>query len=93
MSISSMTGFARGDGSTEGLNWVWEARSVNGRGLDVRLRVPPGFDAVEAAARDILSKRVSRGIPAIERAKVRAAGNTHPGLLTAQLLYELTGVA
>lgn len=46
-----------------------------------------------AAGNSAEAKRVSRGIPAIERAKVRAAGNTHPGLLTAQLLYELTGVA
>ena len=75
MAISSMTGFARGDGSTEGLNWVWEARSVNGRGLDVRLRVPPGFDAVEAAARDILSKRVTRGSVTLTLTTERQVGS------------------
>ena len=61
MSISSMTGFARQDGSGEGLAWAWEARSVNGRGLDIRLRLPPGFDAIDAAVRETVTKRISRG--------------------------------
>ena len=74
MPISSMTGFARGDGSADSLSWVWEARSVNGRGLDVRLRVPPGYDAVEAAARDILSKRITRGSVTLTLTTERPAG-------------------
>ena len=61
MSISSMTGFSRIDGAAEGLTWAWEARSVNGRGLDIRLRVPPGYDAVEAPVREAITKRCSRG--------------------------------
>jgi uncharacterized protein (TIGR00255 family) len=61
MTISSMTGFARTDGSADGLTWIWEARSVNGRGLDVRLRLPPGYEALEVAARDAVSKRFARG--------------------------------
>jgi len=61
MTISSMTGFARADGSTDGLNWIWEARSVNGRGLDIRLRLPPGYEALEIPARDAVSKRFARG--------------------------------
>ena len=69
-----MTGFARGDGSADSLSWVWEARSVNGRGLDVRLRVPPGYDAVEAAARDILSKRITRGSVTLTLTTERPAG-------------------
>ena len=56
-----MTGFARQDGAGEGLAWVWEARSVNGRGLDIRLRLPPGFDAIDAAVREAVTKRISRG--------------------------------
>ena len=39
-----MTGFAEAHGSREGARWRWEAKSVNGRGLDLRLRLPPGFD-------------------------------------------------
>jgi uncharacterized protein (TIGR00255 family) len=65
MTISSMTGFARIDGSTEGLSWTWEARSVNGRGLDVRLRLPPGYEALEVAAREAVAKRFARGNIAI----------------------------
>lgn len=61
MTISSMTGFARADGSANGLSWIWEARSVNGRGLDVRLRLPPGYEALEIPARDAVAKRFTRG--------------------------------
>ncbi len=56
-----MTGFGRQDGAGEGLAWVWEARSVNGRGLDIRLRLPPGFDAIDAVVREAVAKRMSRG--------------------------------
>jgi uncharacterized protein (TIGR00255 family) len=59
--LASMTGFARASGSIEGLAWAWELRSVNGRGLDVRLRLPPGFDAQEAALRDDAAKHLKRG--------------------------------
>ncbi|WP_407520202.1 YicC/YloC family endoribonuclease [Methylobacterium oryzisoli] len=61
MSIASMTGFAREAGTTGAVQWAWEVRSVNGRGLDVRLRVPPGFDAVGEEARAQVQKRLSRG--------------------------------
>lgn len=61
MTISSMTGFARADGSTDGLSWIWETRSVNGRGLDVRLRLPPGYEALEIPAREAVAKRFARG--------------------------------
>ena len=54
MGISSMTGFARADGAADGLAWTWELRSVNGRGLDVRLRLAPGYDAIEAAVRIVI---------------------------------------
>lgn len=56
-----MTGFSRLDGTTDGLTWTWEARSVNGRGLDVRLRLPPGYEAVEVPAREAVAKRFARG--------------------------------
>jgi uncharacterized protein YicC (UPF0701 family) len=51
-----MTGFARTDGSGEGHRWTWEVRSVNGKGLDVRLRLPPGFEFVEFPARERIAK-------------------------------------
>ncbi|MDR6292819.1 uncharacterized protein (TIGR00255 family) [Inquilinus ginsengisoli] len=59
--LSSMTGFARREGGVDGLSWVWEARSVNGKSLDLRLRTPTGFERLEAAARIELAKRFRRG--------------------------------
>ncbi|MEP6831139.1 MAG: DUF1732 domain-containing protein, partial [Rhizomicrobium sp.] len=61
MSIVSMTGFAESAGSHEGLRWRWEAKSVNGRGLDLRLRTPPGFDSLEQPARMLATERFRRG--------------------------------
>jgi uncharacterized protein (TIGR00255 family) len=59
--IASMTGFARSAGTTGAVQWLWEIRSVNGRGLDIRVRVPNGFDAAGEAARAALSKALARG--------------------------------
>ena len=56
-----MTGFARSDGSLSGTRWAWELRSVNGKGLDIRLRLPPGHDGVEPRARELFAARLSRG--------------------------------
>ena len=46
-----MTGFARGHGVAGPYAWSWEIKSVNAKGLDLRLRLPPGWDAVEVPAR------------------------------------------
>jgi len=56
-----MTGFSRAAEVEEGCVWAWEAKSVNGKGLDVRLRMPRGFDALEVLARDLVGKRFKRG--------------------------------
>lgn len=56
-----MTGFARADGVTDLCAWAWEAKSVNGKGLDVRVRLPKGFDALEAPVRDEIAARFKRG--------------------------------
>jgi len=56
-----MTGFARADGAGLGCRWSWELRSVNGKGLDLRLRAPAGFDDLEAALRERAAARFSRG--------------------------------
>ena len=61
MSLVSMTGFAEGRGGRETARWRWEARSVNGRGLELRLRLPPGFEAIEPAARTLAASRFKRG--------------------------------
>jgi len=59
--ISSMTGFARAEGEAVGISWVWELKSVNGRSLDLRLRLPPGFDSVESQLRTAMTPRFRRG--------------------------------
>ena len=61
MSLQSMTGFARLDGRTGRHQWAWELRSVNGKGLDLRLRLPQGSERIESEVRRIASIRMSRG--------------------------------
>jgi uncharacterized protein (TIGR00255 family) len=61
MTISGMTGFARAEGEYSGQRWIWELKSVNGRGLDLKLRTPQGFDALEPAARAAASAKFKRG--------------------------------
>ncbi len=61
MSLVSMTGFAEAPGAYGTLRWRWEVKSVNGRGLDLRLRLPPGFESVEPAARTLAAERFRRG--------------------------------
>jgi uncharacterized protein (TIGR00255 family) len=59
--IASMTGYARAQGSDDRRRWVWEARSVNGRNLEIRCRVPQGFDRLENPARTAVGGRLKRG--------------------------------
>jgi len=62
MTLASMTGFSRESGTLpDGASFVWELRSVNGRGLDLRLRLPNGLDALEPALREAAAKRLKRG--------------------------------
>ena len=61
MALSSMTGFARGQGGTGSYAWAWELKSVNSKGLDLKLRLPPGWDAIEPAVRARASEVLSRG--------------------------------
>lgn len=61
MSVTSMTGFARVDGAAAGYTWVWEVKSVNSKGLDLRFRLPHGFDHIEAAARKLGGEKFARG--------------------------------
>ena len=61
MALSSMTGFATSSGEKDGLHWQWEIKSVNGKALDLRCRLPSGFEALEATARSILAQHIKRG--------------------------------
>jgi len=56
-----MTGFARAEGGVAGFAWAWEVRSVNGRGLDLRFRLPAGWDSLEPTLREAAGKRLKRG--------------------------------
>ena len=59
--INSMTGFASGKGSAENWSWSWDLRSVNARGMDIRLRLPDWIDGLEIAVRNAIKKYVARG--------------------------------
>jgi uncharacterized protein (TIGR00255 family) len=61
MALSSMTGFARAQGASGAYAWAWELKSVNAKGFDLRLRLPPGWDAVEAPVRSRAAEALSRG--------------------------------
>ncbi len=69
MTLASMTGFARSEGpgappigeAGTVWSWAWELRSVNGRGLELRFRLPSGFDALEPQLRELAGKRLKRG--------------------------------
>jgi uncharacterized protein (TIGR00255 family) len=59
--LISMTGFAESRGVRANLRWRWEAKSVNGRGLDLRFRTPMGYEGLEVGARTLASERFKRG--------------------------------
>ncbi|NIZ03352.1 YicC/YloC family endoribonuclease [Thalassospira lucentensis] len=92
MTVSSMTGFARTDGAADGFGWTWELRSVNGKGLDVRVRLNGGFERLEAKVRDAVSKRFKRGNIGVTLNVVRAAeGGSYQ--VNRELLTELVSIA
>lgn len=61
MPLQSMTGFARIEGFNEIANWAWEIRSLNGKGLDFRLRIPSGNDALQPQIRKLVAGHFKRG--------------------------------
>jgi uncharacterized protein (TIGR00255 family) len=73
LSIASMTGFARAEGSQDGFSWVWEVKSVNSKALDLRLRLPSGFDHLEPHLRNSLAARIKRGNISVNLSVARGA--------------------
>jgi uncharacterized protein (TIGR00255 family) len=61
MALSSMTGFARSHGTSGPYAFEWELKSVNAKGFDLRMRLPPGWDEVEPLARKRAAEALSRG--------------------------------
>jgi uncharacterized protein (TIGR00255 family) len=85
MTLKSMTGFARADGVHGDTSWHWEARSVNGRNLDLRVRLPAGFDALEIKARSLAQEKLARGNCTINLWVKREAGQMEIRLSEAAL--------
>jgi len=86
----SMTGFASTKGQGLGYAWVWDIRSVNGKGLDLRLRVPDWIEGLEAALRAELGRALARGNVSLTLKVLREAGEAealavHPGVLAGVL--------
>ncbi len=75
MALNSMTGFGRADGSLDAVLWFWEIRSVNGRGLDVRTRLPAGYESLDPMVRGIISKSLQRGNVSVNLNLRREAAN------------------
>jgi uncharacterized protein (TIGR00255 family) len=96
MALSSMTGFARGHGVSGAYSWAWELKSVNAKGLDLRLRLPPGWDAVEGPARasaaQVLARGTVYGTLAAERQGVAPVVRVNEPVLNA-VLAALKGLA
>lgn len=90
--LQSMTGFARADGAVPGWRWTWEIRSVNGKGLDIRFRPPPGFDHFEPAVRERAGKRFSRGNLQVGLAVQRDGGSGQVRINEAMLDALLPGL-
>ena len=85
MAVRSMTGFARVDGHDQAVTWYWEVRSVNGRGLDVRLRLPLGGEGLEEPARKLAGERLTRGNVTIQLTQRRSEAASRIVVNTAAL--------
>ena len=89
--ITSMTGFARRDGGLGGLNWTWEVRSVNARGLDVRVRLQGGYERLEPQVRGAVARHARRGAVGLVLSVVRP-GAQGVWRVNESLLRELAGL-
>ena len=76
MALASMTGFARQAGQSGAWTWAWEVKTVNAKGFDLRLRLPPGFDSLEPAVRADVPKQLARGTCFASLAAQRAGAGT-----------------
>jgi uncharacterized protein (TIGR00255 family) len=83
--VNSMTGFAALKGAGHGASWAWEVRSVNARGLDLRLRLPEGLDDLEITVRKAFSEKLTRGNVSLGLRLQSNAANAAAGLVSDQL--------
>src|SRR5690606_37248280 len=92
MSLQSMTGFGRAAGEHNGAVFVWELKSVNGKGLEVRLRLPAGLERLEQAVRPAIQKRFSRGNIQASLNLTRTGSLAQP-VVNEDFLKDLAGLA
>jgi uncharacterized protein (TIGR00255 family) len=92
MSLQSMTGFARASVDGDGFSLTWELRSLNGKGLDIRLRLPPGMERVEQAVRQTIQKRFARGSVQAVLTMTGDAGRVQP-VINETLLEDVAALA
>ncbi len=92
MTLQSMTGFATVSGQLDGVGWAWEVRSVNGRGLDIRLRLPEGGEALEPAIRAAIPKHLARGNVSLTL-KLSRMGDDGTPMLNVENLSTVIGAA
>jgi uncharacterized protein (TIGR00255 family) len=91
VSVASMTGFARAGGQMDDVSWQWEVKSVNARGLDIRIRLAPGAEALEVPVRNAVGEAFSRGSFNINLTVTRVAASTRFSL-NHELLDQLLSV-
>lgn len=92
MALQSMTGFARASAEQNGAAIAWEIRSVNGKGLEIRLRLPPGCERIEQPARQTVQKRFARG-NLQATLSVSRVGNAARPVVNEELLNDLATLA
>jgi uncharacterized protein (TIGR00255 family) len=93
MTLQSMTGFARSVAEHDGTSIAWEVKSVNGKSVEVRLRLPPGFDRLEQIVRQAVQKRFSRGNFQATLTIGRAAGSQAQPVVNEAFLKDVAGLA
>lgn len=93
MTLQSMTGFARAVADQDGVAIAWEVKSVNGKSVELRLRLPPGFERLEPAARQAVQKRFSRGNFQATLTVGKAAGLQAQPVVNEAFLKDVAGLA
>ncbi len=89
--LSGMTGFSSATGTCGDVSWTWEAKSVNGRGLDIRLALPPGFEALEREVKRLAGERFSRGSLQVSL-RIDSAAEAGGAMLNEPLLSRLVAL-
>src|SRR4029077_3594429 len=92
MALSSMTGFARSNGASGPYAFEWELKSVNAKGFDLRMRLPPGWDDLEAIPERRAGEVLSRGT-VYANLNVKRAGAAAPIRINEEVLASIVRVA